>query len=274
MAAEEMNRHANSSLVRVAGVLGETDQATREAAMAVELGYDCALLSLGRLAHLSEDQLVEHCRAVAEVIPLFGFYLQSSVGGLELPYSFWVRFCEIEQVVAIKVAAFNRYHTLDVIRATAESQRDDISLYTGNDDNIVLDLLTPFEFRVGKSTVQRRFVGGLLGQWAVGTRAAVRLFEECRAACQAEEVPQHLLVRAGEVTDYNAALFDAAHQFRGCIPGINEVLRRQGLMTGRQCLDPDEVLSLGQLEEIGRVQQAYPHLSDDDYVAEHLHEWM
>jgi hypothetical protein len=185
------------------------------------------------------------------------------VGGRELPFSFWRRFCEIEQVVAIKIAAFDRYRTLDVIRAAAEVDRDDIALYTGNDDHIVLDLITPFDFSVRGRVVRRRLVGGLLGHWAFSTRSAVKLLKQCHAAVSAGSVSSELLVLAQQVTDCNAAVFDAAHRFRGCIAGIHEVLRRQGLLAGTWCLDDDETLSPGQREEIDRVLAAYPHLHDD-----------
>jgi hypothetical protein len=274
IAAEEMGRVADRPVVRVAGLVGETDQAVHEASLARDLGYHAGLLSLAALQGRSEVQLLAHCRAVADVIPLFGFYLQPAVGGIELPYSFWRRFAEIENVVAIKIAAFDRYRTLDVVRAIAESGRDDIALYTGNDDHIVLDLLTPFRFEVDGRTAERTFVGGLLGHWAVWTRGAAELLDDCHSAAERGGVRIEMLVRAGEVTDCNAAVFDAANGFRGCIPGIHEVLRRQGLLEGTWCLDPDEGLSPGQAEEITRVSRAYPHLSDDEFVAEHLEEWL
>ena len=213
-----------------------------------------------------DDALIAHCRAVAEVIPIIGFYLQPSVGGRVLPYPFWRRFAEIENVVAIKIAPFNRYQTLDVVRAVIDAGRDDIALYTGNDDNIVADLLTPFRFD-GK---QRRIVGGLLGHWSVGTKRAVELHERSR---NADATPE--LLRLGvEVTDSNAAFFDAANGFRGCIAGLHEVLRRQCLLEGLWCLDEHETLSPGQLAEIDRVHQAYPHLHDDEFVASHLDDWL
>jgi len=211
---------------------------------------------------------------VAEVIPLVGFYLQPAVGGRVLSYRFWRRFAEIENVVAIKIAPFNRYQTLDVVRAIAEAERDDIALYTGNDDNIVLDLLTPYRFNVGGKQVERRIVGGLLGHWAVWTKRAVELLERCHVAAQQPAIPADLLRLAIEVTDCNAAFFDAANGFRGCIAGIHEVLRRQGLLEGIWCLDPNETLSPGQADEIDRVYRSYPHLNDDAFVAEHLHEWL
>lgn len=265
LAVEEMKKAARS-LVRIGGVCGQTSQAVAEAQTLHQLGYHAALLSLGAMREADEDTLIRHCRAVAEVIPVIGFYLQPSVGGRVLPYSFWRRFAEIENVVAIKIAPFNRYQTLDVVRAVIEAGRDDIALYTGNDDSIVTDFLTPFRFG-GKD---RRIVGGLLGHWSVWTKRAVELLERCR---KAEATPE--LLRLGvEVTDSNAAFFDAANGFRGCIAGLHEILRRQGLLEGIWCLDEHETLSPGQLEEIDRVHRAYPHLHDDDFVAMHRDEWL
>jgi len=262
-------------LVAIAGICGRRDQALAEAALAAGLGYHAGLLSLAALKDASEDQLVEHCRAVAEVIPVVGFYLQPAVGGRVLPHSFWRRFAEIQNVVAIKMAPFNRYQTIDVVRAVAEAGRDDIALYTGNDDNIVMDLLTPHRFDVGGKKVERRFVGGLLGHWSVWTRRAVELLATCRAAVAGgAPIPQDLLRLNIQVTDANAALFDAANRFAGCIAGVHEVLRRQGLLAGTWCLDPHEALSPGQSAEIDRVYAAYPHLNDDAFVAEHLDEWL
>ncbi|MBI3848759.1 MAG: dihydrodipicolinate synthase family protein [Verrucomicrobia bacterium] len=261
--------------IGVAGICGRTKQAVAEAELIRELGFHAGLLSLGALKSASEDELLAHCRAVAEIIPLFGFYLQPAVGGRVLPYSFWRRFAEIGNVVAIKIAPFNRYQTLDVVRAVAESGRDDIALYTGNDDSIVMDLLTPFRFQVGGKTVERRIVGGLLGHWAVWTKKAVELHAECRRAAQTgEAIPVELLRRGVEVTDANAAFFDAANNYAGCIPGIHAVLCRQALLEGVWCLDPMETLSSGQREEIDRVYRAYPHLNDDAFVAQHREEWL
>ena len=254
---------------------GDTDQAVGEASLLSELGYHAGLLSLAAMKDAGEEDLIAHCRAVAEVVPLVGFYLQPSVGGRILSYAFWRRFAEIEGVAAIKIAPFDRYRTIDVVRAVAESGRDDIALYTGNDDNIVVDLLTPYRFRVGGKVVERRIVGGLLGHWSVWTLRAVELLETCHSVVRkGGEVPPGLLARAPEVTDANAALFDAANGFAGCIAGIHEVLRRQGLLEGTWCLDPTEALSPGQAEEIDRVGRAYPHLNDDAFVAKHLDEWL
>jgi dihydrodipicolinate synthase/N-acetylneuraminate lyase len=272
LAAEEMNR-TDKPIIRIAGVCGPTEQARREAALLHKLGYHAALLSLAALKDADDRKLIDHCRAVAEVIPIVGFYLQPAVGGRVLAYSFWRRFLEIRNVVAIKIAPFNRYQTLDVIRAVAESGRDDVALYTGNDDNIVMDLLTPFGF--GDGAKELRIVGGLLGHWAVWTRQAVELLAKChRAVRQGGVVPAELLRRAIEVTDCNAAFFDAANGFAGCIAGLHEVLRRQGLLEGIWCLDPHEMLSPGQAAEIDRVYRAYPHLNDDAFVATHRDDWL
>lgn len=278
LAAEEMDRadrEWGTTRVRIGGIIGQTPQATREAGILRDLKYHAGLLSLGALAQASEDELIAHCRAVADVIPVFGFYLQPAVGGRVLPYRFWRRFAEIENVVAIKIAAFNRYQTLDVVRAVAESGRDDIALYTGNDDSIVMDLLTPYKFALssGKS-VERRIVGGLLGHWSVWTLAAVALLEDCHHCCKLHEVPQDMLTLSGEVTDCNAAFFDAANGFAGCIAGLHEVLRRQGLLEGTWCLDPNEGLSPGQKDEIDRVYAAYPFLNDDAFVEAGRDAWL
>jgi dihydrodipicolinate synthase/N-acetylneuraminate lyase len=272
--AEEMARYG--PLVRVAGVCGPTAQAVAEAAVARRVGYHAALVSLGALREASEATLVEHCRAVGEVLPLFGFYLQPAVGGRVLPFNFWRRFLEIEAVVAIKIAPFNRYQTVDVLRAVAETGHRDVALYTGNDDHILLDLLTPCRVLDTRGRpVELRIVGGLLGQWAVWTRRAVQMFEECRAvAASGGPIPRALLTQAVELTDANAAVFDAANEFRGCIAGIHEVLRRQGLLAGPWLLDPEEGLSPGQIEEIDRIERQYPHLRDDAFVAAHRDTWL
>jgi len=264
-AADEMDavdRDRPRPMVRVGGICGRTEQAVSEAKLLHGLGYHAGLLGLGAMRDATEDELIAHCRAVANEIPVFGFYLHAAVGGRVLPYSFWRRFAEIENVVAIKIAAFNRYQTIDVIRALAEAGRADIALYTGNDDNIVMDLLTPYRFRVGEQQVERRFVGGLLGHWAVWTKCAVKLLAQCHELVKTgADVPMEMLRLANEVTDCNAVLFDAANDFRGCIPGVHEVLQRQGLFRNTVCLDPAEVLSPGQLEEIDRIYAAYPHLT-------------
>jgi dihydrodipicolinate synthase/N-acetylneuraminate lyase len=265
LAAEEMDR-AGRPLVRVGGICGRTVEAVIEAELVRAHGYHAGLLSLAALRDADEDALIAHCRVVAEVLPIIGFYLQPSVGGRVLSYRFWRRFSEIENVVAVKVAPFNRYQTLDVIRAVIASGRDDVALYTGNDDNIVADLLTPFCFE-GQV---RRFAGGLLGHWAVWTQRAVELLERCRLAVASPE----LLQLGAAVTDCNAAFFDAANGYRGCIAGLHEVLRRQGLLPGIWCLDPEETLSPGQADEIDRVYRDYPDLNDDAFVREHLDRWL
>lgn len=277
LAAEELDRADGTMpqpLVRIGGICGPTTQAVAEAQVLRRHGYHAGLLSLAAIKNAGDDELIAHCRAVATVIPIIGFYLQPSVGGRVLPYSFWRRFADIPEVVAIKIAPFNRYHTLDVVRAVIDAGRADIALYTGNDDNIVGDLVTTFRFGGGPAATERRIVGGLLGHWAVWTARAVELLDECQTAAELERVPAALLRTGVEVTDCNAALFDAAHGFAGCIAGIHEVLRRQGLLETIRCLDPDEVLSPGQAEEIERVCRAYPHLTDDDFVAAHLDEWL
>ena len=278
LAVEELCRSdagRREPLVRIGGICGDTPQATREAALLREVGYHAGLLSLAAMKGAGEDQLIAHCRTVAEILPVVGFYLQAAVGGRVLPLAFWMRFVEIDNVVAIKIAPFNRYQTLDVVHAVAEAGRDDIALYTGNDDNIVLDLLTPYRFNVGGRVVERRIVGGLLGHWAVWTRQAVELLRECHRAIESGgPIPVELLRRAVEVTDCNAAFFDAPNNFAGCIAGLHEVLRRQGLFEGVWCLDTREGLSPGQREEIDRVYAAYPHLNDDAFVATHRDRWL
>ncbi len=277
LAAEEMDRADKDRgipLVRIGGIAGETAQATKEAVILRDLGYHAGLLSLGAMVKADDDALIAHCQAVSKIIPLVGFYLQPAVGGRVLPYRFWRRFAEIENVVAIKMAPFNRYQTLDVVRAIAESGRDDIALYTGNDDNIVMDLLTPYRIMVGTQTIERRIVGGLLGHWSVWTKAATGLLVDCQHYSHQRQVPHEIFVRSIEVTDSNAAFFDAANGFAGCIAGLHEVLRRQGLLEGIWCLNPNEGLSPGQAEEIDRVYAAYPQLNDDTFVAEGRDEWL
>ena len=256
----------------VAGAVGQTAQAVAEAELAASLGYDLVLLSLGALPDASDADLVAHCRAVADVLPVFGFYLQPAVGGRVLGYEFWRAFAEIERVWAIKIAPFNRYQTLDVVRAVADAGRSDIALYTGNDDAIVPDLVTPIP--VGAYGDSRRIVGGLLGQWAVWTHAAVALLHRAHRAVEARAVDVALLGEGAALTDANAAIFDVANGFAGCIPGIHEVLRRQGLLRGTWCLDPHEALSPGQAEQIDRVCRDHPSLTDDDFVRERLDAWL
>jgi dihydrodipicolinate synthase/N-acetylneuraminate lyase len=274
LAAEEC-ANVQSRVALIAGICGSTKQAVAEAGIARERGFDAGLLSLAAHQQASESELIAHCKAVAKVIPLFGFYLQPSAGGRVLSYSFWHRFAEIDSVVAIKIAPFNRYQTLDVVRAMVVAGRDDIALYTGNDDNIVNDLLTPFRFEFCGRRVERRIVGGLLGHWAVWTKRAVELHAECRRLVRNRApVPPAILRLAVEVTDANSAFFDAANRYAGCIPGLHEVLRRQGLLRGAWCLNPKEILSPGQRQEIDRVYRAYPHLNDDAFVSQHLDTWL
>jgi hypothetical protein len=259
----------------IAGVAGGTEQALREAKLAADIGYYAGLLSLGAMKSANEDELVEHCRAVAEAIPLVGFYLQPAVGGIHLSAAFWRRFAEIDNVVAIKIAPFNRYRTLDVIRGVVGARVEDrVTLYTGNDDHIVLDLLTPFTLMRDGAQVTVRIRGGLLGHWSVWTRAAVQLLERIHAAVEAGHVTPELLTLDAQVTDCNSALFDVAHEYRGCIAGCHEILRRQGLLQGIWCLDPQEGLSEGQGEALLRVVNDYPHLIDDTFVAQHRERWL
>ena len=262
-------------LFMVGGLAGRTEQAVREARIASGLGYHAGLLSLAAMKGASEDELVAHCRAVAEVMPLVGFYLQPAVGGIHLPMSFWQRFAAIDNVVAIKMAPFHRYRTLDVIRGVVAARAEDrITLYTGNDDHIVGDLLSPFTFVRDGQPVTVRIRGGLLGHWSVWTRAAVQLLDRIHAAVERGQVPLDLLALDSQVTDCNAALFDVAHDFHGCIAGCHEVLRRQGLLQGTWCLDPQEGLGEGQAAELARVQRDYPHLTDDAFVAQHRERWL
>ncbi len=257
----------------IAGVCGDTTQALAEARLARDLGYDAALVSLGAMHDASEQRLLEHCREIGEILPLFGFYLQPAVGGRVLRYEFWRGFAQIPQVIAIKIAPFNRYQTLDVVRAVADSGRTDVALYTGNDDQIVLDLLTAFP-RLGYSEHAPRIVGGLLGQWSVWTHRAVEMLEELRAARDAVTIESSWLARAAALTDANGALFDVRHAFAGCIAGLHEILRRQRLLAGIWCLDPNEGLSAGQLEEIERALRVHPELADDEFVAAHVDDWL
>jgi hypothetical protein len=262
-------------LFMVGGLAGRTEQAVREAGIARGLGYHAGLLSLAAMKGASEHELVTHCRAVAEVFPLVGFYLQPAVGGIHLPAPFWRRFAAIDNVIAIKMAPFNRYRTLDVIRGViAAAAEERVTLYTGNDDHIVLDLLTPFTFVRDGAPVTVRIKGGLLGHWSVWTRRAVELLERLHAAVADGAVTAELLALDAQVTDCNAALFDVAHEFHGCIAGCHEVLRRQGLLEGTWCLDRSEGLSPGQAWELDRVRTDYPHLIDDDFVAQHRERWL
>jgi len=279
LASETINQACNgreSRILKIAGVCGRTTQAVQEALFAESAGYHACLLSLAALKDSDVPALIAHCREVAAIMPVIGFYLQNSVGGRPLPYAFWRQFAGIPNVLGIKIAPFNRYQTLDVVRAVCDAGREkDILLYTGNDDNIVVDLLTPYRLQTADGPREVRMVGGLLGHWAVWTRKAVELLADChRCVSQGGAIPPALLTRAVEVTDTNAALFDAANGFAGCIPGIHEVLRRQGLMPGTWCINRHVQLSPGQAAEIDRVCAAYPHLNDDDFVKNNLSRWL
>jgi len=275
LAAEATADWGKRPTVLVAGVAGPTAQAVAEAETARGLGYHVALVSLAALRGASEDDLVAHCRAVAEVMPAMGFYLQPAVGGIALGASFWKRFAGIENVVAVKIAPFNRYRTLDVVQGLVEATAEErVTLYTGNDDHIVLDLATPLVARRGNEDVTVRIKGGLLGHWSVWTRRAVGLHARVRRAVVAGDVGDAILELDSRVTAMNAALFDVANDFRGCIAGCHEVLRRQGLFEGTWCLDPGETLSLGQAEEIDRVTAAWPELTDDNFVSQNLGRWL
>jgi len=277
MAMEEAKAAAiQRSFAMVAGIVGDANQAVAEASLAKDLGYDLGLLSAGGLGEWSEKDLIKRAEKVAEVIPVFGFYLQPSAGGRLLSYDFWKDFADIPNVQAIKMAPFNRYQSLDVVRAVCSSSRhEEIALYTGNDDNIVADLLTPFTFVVNDKKITKRVAGGLLGHWAVWTTKAVALMERVKE-CRDNDLSgmEELLELGVQITDSNAAIFDPKHQFKGCIPGIHEVLRRQGLLEGTWCLNPGEVLSPGQSEEIDRVYKAYPWLNDDEFVKNNLKKFL
>lgn len=277
IAREEFDRYTQETgkpVIRIAGVIGKTEQAVSEARLAAGKGYHAVLLSVAALKNATNSELLDHCRAVAEVIPVIGFYLQPAVGGRKLDVDFWRAFAAIDNVIAIKMAPFNRYQTLDVVRGVAESGRaDEITLYTGNDDNILVDLLSEYQLVVDGKIIKKRIAGGLLGHWAVWTRSAVRLLEEVHNGKYDADV-QKALTRAIQITDSNAAFFDVANNFAGCITGLHEVLRRQGLLKGLWTLNEEETLSPGQKEEIDRVYAAYPHLNDDAFVAENLDKWL
>jgi dihydrodipicolinate synthase/N-acetylneuraminate lyase len=277
IAREEFDRYTQETgkpVIRIAGVIGKTEQAVSEAQIARDKGYHAVLLSVAALKNATNAELLDHCRAVADVIPVIGFYLQPAVGGRKLDVDFWRAFAAIDNVIAIKMAPFNRYQTLDVVRGVAESGRaDEITLYTGNDDNILVDLLSEYQLVVDGKIIKKRIAGGLLGHWAVWTRSAVRLLEEVHSGKYDADV-QKALTRAIQITDSNAAFFDVANNFAGCITGLHEVLRRQGLLEGLWTLNEEETLSPGQKEEIDRVYAAYPHLHDDAFVAENLDKWL
>lgn len=275
LAAETADGWCERPKVMIAGLAGRTGQARREAGIARALGYHAGLLSLAAFPDASDDELVEHCAAVAEEIPLVGFYLQKAVGGRDLSAAFWRRFAAIDNAIAVKVAPFDRYRTIDVVRGLAEAGAEErVTLYTGNDDHILLDLLTPFRIRRGDGEVVVRIRGGLLGQWSVWTARAVELLEKARAAVAADAIPLDLLALDAEITDANGAIFDVANDFFGCIAGCHEILRRQGLLENRVLLDPEEGLGPGQAAEIDRVSAAYPHLADDAFVAANLDRWL
>jgi Dihydrodipicolinate synthase/N-acetylneuraminate lyase len=273
LAAEEAANHSSQPFL-VAGAIGKTAQATKEAELARSKGYHAVLLGLAAMKDASEDELIAHCRAVAEVMPVVGFYLQTAVGGQLLPYSFWRRFAEIENVVAIKMAPFNRYRTIDVVRAVVDARAEErITLYTGNDDHIVADLLTRFTFTRDGQPVSVRIKGGLLGHWAVWTNKAVELLNDIHERPNSRSASEWLELDA-RVTDMNGVLFDVANNFAGCIAGIHEVLRRQGILEGIWCLNPDETLGPGQAEELDRIIRAYPDMLDDDFVRANLERWL
>ncbi len=275
LAVDTVADWAERPIVLIAGLAGPTAQARREAETARELGYHAGLLSLGAMRGAGEDELIAHCLAVSRVMPLVGFYLQPAVGGIELATGFWRRFAQLENVAAIKIAPFNRYRTLDVVKGVvAAAAEERIALYTGNDDHIVPDLVTPFVVRRGDADVTVRIKGGLLGHWSVWTRSAVELLEQLHAAVERGALDPALLALDAKVTDANAAFFDAANGFRGCIAGCHEVLRRQGLFAGVWCLDPSEGLSPGQAEEIARVMAAYPEFDDTPFVRANLERWL
>lgn len=272
---EESAKHG-FEILKITGICGKTNQALKEATFAADHGFHAGLLSLTSFRDAGIPEIIDHCREVSKVLPLVGFYLQPAVGGRVLPYEFWRKFAEIENVLAIKIAPFNRYYTLEVVRAICDAGREkDIALYTGNDDNILVDLLTTFKVNTGNKHKEVRIVGGLLGHWAVWTKKAVELLEDIKKWRKSgQPVPKEWLTLASQITDSNSAFFDTANRFRGSIPGIHEVLRRQGLMNDIRCLDPGLVLSDGQMEEIDRVYQSYPHLNDDAFVKSHIKEWL
>ncbi|SDN92983.1 Dihydrodipicolinate synthase/N-acetylneuraminate lyase [Paenibacillus sp. yr247] len=276
LASEEVKKAVlTRPFLQIAGICGPTEQAVYEAEAAVELGFDLGLVSMGGLQSWTEKELLQRIEKIADIIPIFGFYLQPSVGGRVLSYDFWKEFANIPGVAAIKMAPFNRYQTIDVVRAVCNSERrDEIALYTGNDDNIVNDLLTTYRFVVNGTKMEKKIVGGLLGHWSVWTQKAVELLEAIKLVRYGESFNFDWLTSNIEVTDSNAAFFDSAHGFAGCIAGIHEVLRRQGLLEGRWCLNPEEELSNGQMEEIDRVYREYPHLNDDEFVKRHLAKWL
>lgn len=276
LAAEEVDKkQLRRPFIKVAGICGDTNQAKYEAAFANNLGYDLGLLSFRGLNHLSESELLDHTKEISEIIPIFGFYLQPAVGGRELSFDFWKRFADIPNVHAIKMAPFDRYRTLDVVRAVCHSDRQEkIALYTGNDDNILIDLITNYEVNMNGKIINKHIVGGLLGHWAVWTKKAVEQFKEIKKARKNNNYPSNFFRLSNQITDANAAFFDTKNNFKGCIAGINEVLARQGLIQGNWCLLEQEKLSPGQSEEIDRIYQDYPHLNDDKFISKNLENWL
>ena len=278
LASEEMYNFENATnkkILKISGAIGQTKQAMSEAEMAKEFGYDAVLLSLAAFKDATNSELIQHCNTVSIVLPLIGFYLQPSAGGRILDYAFWRDFCEIKNVVAIKVAPFNRYYTLDVVRGLYDSGRyNEIALYTGNDDNIVLDLFSQYTFSDQGRDVHFGFCGGLLGHWAVWTKNVVKLFDEIKKQRYSGDIPAKFVQLNSQITDCNAAFFDVQNSFKGCIVGINEILRRQGLFEGNRTLNPNDRISVNQKKEIDRVYEIYPHLNDDDFVAENLINWL
>jgi dihydrodipicolinate synthase/N-acetylneuraminate lyase len=277
IAGEEFDRFTAESkkqVIRIAGVIGKTGQALKEAQLAAKYGFHAVLLSLAAFSDSQNHVIIRHCKSVAEILPVIGFYLQPAVGGRKLDIGFWREFAQIQNVIAIKIAPFNRYQTLDVVRGVVESgMADDIALYTGNDDNILVDLLTEYKIPVGAKTKRKRIVGGLLGHWAVWTHSAVRLLNAVHNGEFDNDV-QRALILANQITDCNAAFFDAANNYKGCIAGLHEVLRRQGLFEGVWTLDRQERLSPGQNKEIDRVYDSYPELNDDGFIAQNLERWL
>ena len=267
----DFEKEHKKKIVKIAGVCGDTNQALREAELAVEMGYDAGLLKLGSFQGKGIDEIINHCKKVSEIIPVFGFYLNPEIGGIELPFEFWCKFLEIENIAAIKVAPFDRYKTLDVIRAISETGRFDVSLYTGNDDSIISDLISIYK----TETAEIKFSGGLLGHWAFWTKKAVEYFEEIKKIMKNKEpVSPKILKLAMEVTDVNSAVFDAKNNFSGCIPGINYMLVKRGLLEGEWCIDPSVSLSPWQKGEIDRVWESYPHLRDDDFIHGNIERWL
>jgi dihydrodipicolinate synthase/N-acetylneuraminate lyase len=275
-ASKTIDDFKSKPIIKIAGVCGKTKQALYEADLAMSTGYHACLLSLGAMRDESIETIIEHCHKVADIAPIIGFYLQPAVGGRVLPFEFWREFTEIDNVLAIKIAPFNRYQTLDVIRAVCEVGREnEITLYTGNDDNIVLDLLTEFKFLTSKGLSTVRITGGLLGHWAVWTKKAVELLEEIHNLIDSgEKIDPKWLTLAWQITDCNSAFFDVKNNYSGCISGIHEVLRRQGIFEGTWCINSREQLSSGQAQEIDRVYSSYPELNDDDFVRSNIDKWL